>query len=375
MLGPAHPLRGGIAAYNERLAREFQLRGDDVTLYSFSLQYPVFLFPGKTQYSNETAPTDLKIVTCVNSINPLNWIVTGLKLKKLKPDVLILRFWIPFMGPCLGTIARIVKLNHHTTIIAILDNIIPHEKRIGDKILSKYFLKSCDGFIAMSKQVIDDLISFLPSAKPLLIPHPVYDHYGDAVPKDVACKELNIDPEQKYILFFGFIRNYKGLDILLKAMAVPAMKSSGIKLIIAGEFYEDEQPYLTLIQDLGIKDQLILATSFIPDQRVKYYFSAASLVVQPYKSATQSGISQMAYHFLKPMVVTNVGGLPEIVPHMKTGYVVEISPIAVADAILDFFENNRENDFIEHLKIESKKYTWNRIVMGIDELSQSILKK
>jgi len=356
IVGPAHPLRGGIAAFNERMANELINEGHDVQIITFSLQYPGFLFPGKTQFSSEPAPKNIPITVEVNSVNPLNWIKIGNKIKALKPDLLILRFWIPFMGPCLGTIGKIAKKNKHTEVIGFLDNVIPHEHRIGDKHLTNYFIKSCDRFIAMSKQVVDELRQFT-SKSCKMIPHPVYDHYGDTMTKSAACAHLQLNENQKYLLFFGFIRNYKGLDILLEAMADSRIKNAGIKLIVAGEFYGDASPYHQLIEKSGNSESIILHTDYIADDEVKYFFSAADLIVQPYKSATQSGISQLAYHFEKPMVVTNVGGLPEIVHHLKTGYVVEVNHQAIADAIIDFFEKNNSLPFAPYLKEEKKKYS------------------
>jgi D-inositol-3-phosphate glycosyltransferase len=366
IVGPAHPLRGGIAAFNERMANELINEGHDVQIITFSLQYPGFLFPGKTQYSSEPAPKNIPISVEVNSVNPLNWIKIGNKIKALKPDLLILRFWLPFMGPCLGTIGKIAKKNKHTEVIGFLDNIIPHEHRIGDHQLTNYFVKSCDRFIAMSKQVVEELKQFTnKSCK--MIPHPVYDHYGDVMNKSEACAHLNIDAQQKYLLFFGFIRNYKGLDLLLEAMADKRIKEAGIKLIVAGEFYGDASPYHQLIEKSGNSESIILRTDYIADDEVKYYFSAADLVVQPYKSATQSGISQLAYHFEKPMVVTNVGGLPEIVHHGQTGYVVAVNQQPIADAIIDFFAGNKGVQFAPYLKEEKKKYSWESLAKGILE--------
>ncbi len=364
IVGPAHPLRGGIAAFNERMANELINEGHDVQIITFSLQYPGFLFPGKTQFSSEPAPKNIPITVEVNSVNPLNWIKIGNKIKALKPDLLILRFWIPFMGPCLGTIGKIAKKNKHTEVIGFLDNVIPHEHRIGDKQLTNYFIKSCDSFIAMSKQVVDELRQFT-SKSCKMIPHPVYDHYGDTMTKSAACAHLQLNENQKYLLFFGFIRNYKGLDILLEAMADSRIKKAGIKLIVAGEFYGDASPYHQLIEKSGNSESIILHTDYIADDEVKYFFSAADLIVQPYKSATQSGISQLAYHFEKPMVVTNVGGLPEIVHHLKTGYVVEVNHQAIADAIIDFFEKNNSLSFAPYLKEEKKKYSWESLAKGI----------
>lgn len=372
ILGSAHPLRGGLAAYNERLAREFIKQGHSVQLYTFSLQYPEFLFPGTTQYSDEAAPDDLYIHVKVNSINPLNWYAVGKEIAKLNADLLIIKFWLPFMAPCLGTIARLAKRNKKTKVISILDNIIPHEKRIGDVALSKYFVNSVDAFIAMSKSVMNDLARFDTDKARFFNPHPLYDNFGEAISKLDAYKKLGLEINTEYILFFGFIRDYKGLDLALKAMADERVRNLNVKLIVAGEFYTDAQPYLKLIEELNIKDKLILKTDFIPDSEVRYYFSAADMVVQPYKHATQSGVTQICYHFNRPMLVTNVGGLPEIVPHQKVGYVVEPNETAIADAIVDFYEKHLEFVMRDQIKLEKHKYTWTALTEKIFKLYEML---
>ncbi|MHA4811227.1 HAD-IIIA family hydrolase [Flavitalea flava] len=375
ILGPAHPLRGGgITTFNQRLAREFIQEGYDCTIYSFSLQYPSFLFPGTSQYSNEPAPEGLKILSRINSINPLNWIRIGEELRKAKPDIIVVRYWIPFMGPALGTILRRVRKNNHTKIIAITDNIRPHEKRPGDTTFTRYFLKSCDAFITMSSKVMQDLREFETTKPAREVPHPLYDNFGEAISRQAAREELrsrkglNIGKEDKVILFFGFIRRYKGLDILLDAMADKRIRSSGIKLLIAGEYYEDPKPYQEQIGKLNIADSLILRTDFIPDREVKYYLCAADVIVQPYRNATQSGVTPLAYHFERPMIVTNVGGLPALVPHEKAGLVAEPEAKALADAILRFFQAGSDY-FLPQLLKEKQKYSWSRLVASIEELA------
>ena len=366
ILGSAYPLRGGgIATYNERLARAFQDNGDTVKIITFSLQYPSFLFPGSTQYSTEAPPADLDIEVLVNSINPINWIKVGHKIKKLRPDLLIMRYWIPFMAPCLGTIARRVRKNKHTKIISIVDNIIPHENRPGDKLLSGYFVNSVDGFITMSHNVLNDLSLFDKTKPRMYCLHPLYDNFGDIEKKSGARQKLSLDPKFKYLLFFGFIRDYKGLDLLIEAMADERLKGSEIKLLVAGEFYADSKPYFDLIKKHGLNEQIIMSNDFIPDGKVAQYFNAADLVVQPYKDATQSGVTQVAYHFEKPMITTNVGGLSEMVPDGKVGYVVEPKVGEIADAIVKFFKLDNEQEFIENIKIEKKKYSWNKMLEAI----------
>lgn len=369
IIGPGHPLRGGLATFNQRLAKQFTDEGHTCSIYSFSLQYPGFLFPGTTQYTDEPAPENLVIHSAINSINPLNWIKVGRRLRREKPDIILVRFWLPLMGPALGTILRKVRKNKHTRIICLADNVIPHEKRPGDKPFTRYFLKSCDAFITMSEKVMGDLRLFEKSKPALLVPHPLYDSFGEAVSREEARKHLGLPAGDKLVLFFGFIRKYKGLDLLLQAMALPEMKAQDIKLLVAGEFYEDAKPYQDLINELGIAGQLILRTDFIPDSEVRYYLCAADAVIQPYRNATQSGVTPLAYHFEKPMVVTNVGGLPSLVPHDKVGLVVEPEPAAIAAGISRFYQLG-ENYFIPHLRKEKEKYSWANLVQAIRNLAE-----
>lgn len=373
IIGPGHPLRGGLATFNQRLAKEFNDNGDDCSIYSFSLQYPSFLFPGKTQYSEDPAPSGITIHTAINSINPLNWIKVGNRLKKERPDIIVVRYWLPFMGPALGTILRRVKKNRHTKIICIADNVIPHEKRPGDKSFTRYFLKSCEGFITMSEKVLFDLRTLEKDKPAKLVRHPLYDNFGGIISKQQARQHLGLPEHENIILFFGFIRRYKGLDILLEAMQLLKSRNAGIKLMIAGEFYEDEKPYLEQIQRSGIEDQLIIRTRFIADSEVKYYLCAADAVIQPYRNATQSGVTPLAYHFEKPMVVTNVGGLPLLVPDQKVGLVVDPDPESIATGILRFYQLG-ENHFIPHLRIEKQKYSWANMANTITELANVIQK-
>lgn len=358
LLSPAHPLRGGIAASSERLALEFQNPGHEVVLFSFSLQYPGLLFPGKTQLTDDPAPAGLRIRTLLNSVNPLNWVRSGLALAREAPDLVITRFWLPFMGPCLGTVLRVARWlsKKRFRSVALVDNIIPHEKRPGDRLFAKYFTGACDEFVVMSHSVGEEIGRF--SNKPVrYAPHPIYDIYGAPVPKEEARTMLGLTENAPVVLFFGFIRPYKGLDLLLEALA----QTPGTHALVAGECYDAWTPYETLIQQFHLEDRVHLFTDFIPADQVRLYFSAADLVVQPYKTATQSGISQIAYHFDKPMVVTNVGGLPEIVPHGVAGYVVEPEPGAIAAAIRDFFDHHREEAMIAGVQQEKKRFSWTNL--------------
>jgi len=371
IIGPAYPLRGGLATYNERLARAFQAAGDEVRIVTFSLQYPDFLFPGQTQFSTEAGPTDLAIEVSINSINPLSWVGVGRRLRRERPDLVVFRFWLPFMGPALGTVARLAQANGHTRIVAITDNVIPHEKRLGDGPLTRYFLRACDGFVTMSRSVLADLQGLGFGTKPALYrPHPLYDNFGPAKPKADALAALGLSPQFRYVLFFGFIRAYKGLDILFEALADVRVAALPVKLVIAGEFYEDAAPYEALIKKHNLESRLVRATDFIPNERVADYFSAADLVIQPYKNATQSGVSQVAYHFGRPMLVTDVGGLAELIPAGVVGYVVPPTPSAIADALVDFYTNDREETFATGVRQEAKKFSWEVMVAALKEVGR-----
>ncbi len=369
ILGTAYPFRGGLASFNERLAYELQDMGHEVMIYTFTKQYPDFLFPGKTQLSESEAPQKLEIAQKIHSYNPLNWGKVGKELRKIAPDLLIAKFWIPFIGPSLGTIIKRAKKNGHTKAISIIDNIIPHESRIGDRQLANYFTKQIDHFVVMSKSVGEEMKEF--TTQPVIYsPHPVYDNYGEPVSREEALQKLNLNPEKKYILFFGFIRDYKGLDLLLEAMAQDILRQQNIQLIVAGEYYSNEEKYTQLIEKLQIKDQLVLFNSFIPNEEVKYYFSAADLVVQPYKSATQSGISQIAVHFEVPMVVTDVGGLKEIVKDQINGYIVQKDPASIAQAITQFYADNKQQEFKEKIVLEKEQYSWKYFAKAVLDLKR-----
>jgi D-inositol-3-phosphate glycosyltransferase len=372
-LGPAHPYRGGLASFNDRLAGQFTAEGHNIDIVTFRLQYPRILFPGKTQYTDSPPPEGIRITRQINSINPLNWIITGLRIRKAKPDILLIRYWLPFMGPCLGTIARIAKSNNHTIPICIFDNVIPHESRPGDRLFTRYFTRSINGAIVMAGSVLDELTSFRPGIPVSLSPHPLFDKYGKSVSRAEALSSLKLDEKNRYLLFFGFIRAYKGLDILIKAFADKRLRKKNLKLIVAGEFYEDDAPYRQLIKLYDLENEVIIYDHFIKDSDIPLYFGAADLVVQPYKSATQSGVTQIAFHYEKPMLVTDVGGLREIVNDRVCGYVVKPQPEDIAEAIIDYFGNKREEQFTEGVKLEKEKFTWDKMTASIIEVYKKCL--
>ena len=372
-LSPSFPYRGGLASFNDRLARQFTDEGHEIDIYTFKLQYPKILFPGKTQYTDGPPPHDLRITRIVNSINPFNWIRTGLKIKKEKPDILLIRYWLPFMAPCLGTIARIARQNGKTKVITIFDNVIPHEKGPGDRILTKYFISGIDGAIVMSQTVLNDLKSFRSGIPVKFNPHPLFDNYGEKKERSEALRLLNLSQEHRFLLFFGFIRAYKGLDLLIESFSDERLRRLKLKLVIAGEFYEDDKPYRELVKKYNLGEDVIFFDRFIRDEEVPLFFSIADLVVQPYWSATQSGVTQVAFHYDKPMLVTDVGGLREIVPHGKCGYVVKPDREKIADSIIDFFENNRYSQFAEGVRDAKEKFSWNKMTSSIIHLYMEII--
>ncbi|MBR4230240.1 MAG: glycosyltransferase family 4 protein [Bacteroidales bacterium] len=366
ILGPAWPYRGGIAAFNERLARQYQTEGHEVEIITFTLQYPSFLFPGKTQFSEEPAPEGLEISRRINSVNPFSWLRVGRYLRRRRPDLIVTPFWLPFMAPCFGTILSRAK-RKGCRRVAILHNLIPHEHRIGDRQFASYFIRSNDAFITLSRSVLEDIDQFDPKRERPRVysPHPIYDHYGQTLTTGEARKAIGLREEGRYVLFFGFIREYKGLDLLLSAMADERLEQLGVKLIVAGEFYGDPKPYMEQLRSLDLGSRVVMHTEFIPDHEVNRYFCAADIVAQPYKSATQSGVSQIAYNFEKPMLVTNVGGLPEIVPDGKAGFVVAPDAQQIADALVRFYKEDWNDRLTEGVRDEKKRYLWDSFTAAI----------
>ena len=367
LLGPAHPYRGGLASIMETMAREWQSRGHEVRIYTFTVQYPSLLFPGKTQYVTTPAPEDLHIERVMNTVNPLNWLDLGLRLRRECPDMVVMKYWTPFMAPCFGTIARIARSNGVTKFVCQIDNVEPHEHHIIDRPCNHYYLGAVDGFVYMSEQVHGELKAYT-SAPALFSPHPMFENFGKAVERDEACRRIGIDPAQRYTLFFGLIRDYKGLDLLLKAWAkwMPERR----KLLIAGEFYASREKYISLIEELGLQDRVVLHDRFIADEDVKYYFSAADALVLPYRTATQSGVTQIAYNFSLPMIVTRVGGLPEIVPDGRVGLVCEADAESIKEALQALYDGDRLQTFKENFAQERKRFSWAAMCDRLEEVYQ-----
>lgn len=369
ILGPAHPYRGGLASIMEIMARTFQRRGDEVDIKTFTLQYPSLLFPGESQTVATPPLADLRICRCVNTMNPLNWVRVGRRIRRERPDFVLMKYWTPFMAPCFGTIARIARGNGHTKVLCQIDNVEPHERHLTDKPFNRYYLHSVDGFVYMSEQVHSELRAYS-DAPALFSPHPLFENFGERVERSEACVRLGLDPANRYVLFFGLIRDYKGLDLLLDAWAQlrRAGRTEGRRLIVAGEFYTAREPYLNRIADNGLQDEVLLHDRFIPDDDVKYYFSAADFVVQPYKTATQSGVTQIAYQFCVPMVVTAVGGLPEIVPDGRVGYVCPPTAEGVAAAMDRMYEGDALKRFRENCVEERRRFSWEEMCSRVTEL-------
>ena len=373
ILGTAYPFRGGLATFNERLARQLQAEGHQVEVITFTLQYPSFLFPGKTQYSTEDAPTDLLISQQVNSCNPLNWIKVGHRIRKMQPDLLITCYWMAFFAPCYSIIERLAKRNGKTRTIALVHNMIPHEPSILDKLFAPFYVRSTDGFVALSESVVQDINRLDRNNKPKTsYPHPIYDHYGEQMSKEEACQALNLNPENQYMLFFGLVRAYKGLDLLLDAFGKVKDQLPNLQLIVAGEFYEDEDKYRAQISNNQLTNKVIIKNEFIADADLRKYFGAANLIVQPYKTATQSGVTQVAFHFEKPMLVTNVGGLGEIVHDHKMGYAVEPNADAIAAALTDYYTHSRQAVYTEYLIKQKDNYSWSKLAESFVKIHNKI---
>lgn len=367
ILGPAYPLRGGIADFNESLAKALKNQGHEVVLYSFKFQYPKFLFPGKTQFRERAPSQNLTIRPEVHSMNPLNWGKVASKIVAEQPDLVITRFWLPVMGMSLGSICGKIR-KKGIKVVAIVDNVIPHEKRPGDTQLTRFFMKRCDAFIGMSQSVINDLQQFTNSKNVKLIPHPIYNVFGEPAEQEEALRSLQLDQNRQRILFFGLIRAYKGLDILLKALPEILKQEPELDLIVAGEFYDEEEKYRNLVQELQLENHVFFHNYFIPDEQVKYYFAASDCVVQPYKSATQSGITQIAYNFNTPMIVSNVGGLPEIVENGVAGLVVDPNAKAFAQAVKTFYKNGGRPHYERGVIEGKKRFSWDYFLNGFWEL-------
>ena len=371
IIGPAYPLRGGPAVFNENLAWHCQQSGIETEILSYTYQYPSFLFPGSTQFNTSDAPKDqIKRRVLIHTLNPYTWWTTAKYIKQQKPDVILIRFWLPFFAPALGSIARLVFKS--TRVIALTDNVIPHETRIGDRMLIRYFIKSCHGFITMSKSVKDEL-EHLNIKKPIaLTPHPLYETYGPAMERKKAREILQLPMDADIVLYFGLIRHYKGLDLLIEAFNNCAAQLPNMYLLIAGECYEKPEPYSAMIAESAYKQRIIWHQHFIKDEAIPAYFCAANLAAQTYRHATNSGVSMLAYYYRTPLLVTATGGLQDIVPHNKAGFCIPVNTSAIAEHLVLYFKNNLEQPFKRGLESERIKYQWSAFLDALQTLYKSI---
>ncbi len=369
-IGTCFPMRGGLAQFNAILARELSKR-HEIAFLSFSRQYPDLFFPGKTQFVTEeeaARAAQFPADPVLDSINPISWWRTARRAAAKKPDLIIFKYWMPFFAPAFGTISRWIKRWSGARVLFVCDNIVPHERRPFDGLLTRYAVSPVDAFVTMSASVSEDLQKVKPGAKWELVPHPVYDLFGERVDKQAALETLGL-PDGDWILFFGYIRRYKGLDLLIESL--PKVRTRrDVRLLVAGEFYDNEERYRDLVREHGVEDAVVFRSDYIPEDQVATYFSAIDVVTLPYHSATQSGIIQVAYHLDTPVICTDVGGLGEVVLDQKTGFVVPPEdPQAVADAILRFYDEDWGERMRRQVEIEKAKYSWDRLVEAIERLS------
>lgn len=373
LIGTAYPWRGGIAHYIGLLAKHLRA-SHSVDVVTFSRQYPKLLFPGKSQEESGEPGIPLQTQTLIDSLNPFNWIRVGWMLRKRNYDVVIFKYWLPFFGPCFGTICKVIRWKKQTIVLALCDNVVPHEKRIGDMLFTRYAFSSVDGYLVQSGIVERDLLKIKPDAMYRRVEHPVYEIFGNPIEKTSARRALSLT-SAKVLLFFGYIRAYKGLDILLETMSL-LRETGDVCLLVVGEFYENETHYRLLAEKLGIAARVRFVSEYVPNEKVAVYFSAADCVVLPYRSATQSGIVQIAYNFDKPVIVTNVGGLAEVVKEGETGFIVPPNdPTALAEAIQQFYNGGGEEIFAPHIRQEKKRFSWQALVEAIETFTKEIYER
>ncbi len=369
IIGPAYPFRGGIAEFNNNLCSTYQKLGIDCQVLSFSVQYPGILFPGSSQFESQPREIDFKVHRIINSINPISWFKAVKFVKKFSPDYVLTAYWIPFIGISTGFVMKKIKKLFPTLVLA--HNIQPHDAKPFDRQITSFFLKQARGVVLLSKAVERELDEFDSSLPRMIGFHPLYD-FGPKVDRQEALQMLGIEPS-KYVLFFGLIKKYKGLDILLKAFATDKLRQTDIKLIVAGEFYDNKRFYLDMIEQLGLKERVLLFDYFIPTHQVKYFFSVADAVILPYRSATQSGVTQVAYHFEVPMIVSDVGALPDLVPDGKAGFVFKSGDYQqLADKIIKIYDDGNLLKFKKFIAEKKKEFSWEKLVEQINQFYNSL---
>lgn len=369
LVGPVYPYRGGIAHFTEATAHALKERGHDVTALTFTRQYPRRLFPGRSQLESRPPVRPVPSVRLIDSINPLSWFRAAQHIMREAPDVVLFQQWMPFFAPAFGTIARLLRAQG-IRCLAVVHNALPHERRLGDTALSRYLFNACDGFVALSRMVANDLRRLTSYRVPMQqVAHPPYHQFGDALDAAEARHRLNLPGDAQVLLFFGFVRAYKGLDVLLEALPHIREYLPKVHLVIAGEFYEDEEPYRELIRTQGLTDYVVLHAHYIPTESVPTYFSAADVVVQPYRSATQSGVAQVAFHFEKPVITTDVGELAAEVPDEEAGFVVPPEdPAELAAAVVRFFQEGWADRLEDGVRRTRQRHGWDEVATAVERL-------
>jgi len=369
LVSPMYPFRGGIAHLSESIAKGFLDRGCQVEAVTFTRQYPKLLFPGKTQY--ETNPVSDQVVKAkrlIDSLNPFSWFKAAKYIRDIEPDVVIFRYWLPFFAPAFGTIARQLARSNIKCVV-VVDNALPHKRGMGDIVLGRYFFKVVQGCVVMSSSVGQDVDLLNPSCPRAFAPHPLYDTFGKPANRGQARKKLQMDPDAPIILFFGFIRKYKGLHVLIESMREVLKVLPNICLLVAGEFYEDKIRCQDMIKEFDLSEHIIFFDWYIPKDEVADYFAATDVVVQPYLSATQSGVAQVAYHFEVPIITTNVGGLAEAIPHEKAGLIVPPNDAsALAKAIIRYFSESMKNRLTQGVQRQKQSFGWGRLLDAIESM-------
>ncbi len=366
IIGTAYPMRGGIAHFMALLYKTLLEHGHKVKIISFKRQYPSIFFPGKTQQDKSQEIEPLPSEAILDSIGPMSWLKTFLRIYQYQPQLIIFKYWMPFFAPCYAAVSFLTRLFTNAKIMYICDNIVPHESRPEDRLLTRIGLWNVHYFIVMSKIVKEALLSYRPQAKYHEAPHPVYEYFQDKYTQQQARQEFRLSIDDKVILFFGYVRQYKGLQILLEAMP-QVLKALPVKLLVAGEFYDNKENYTSLIKKLTIEKAVAIFDDYIPNEKVGLFFSAADVVVLPYITATQSGIIQIAYHYNKPVITTRVGGLCEVVEEGKTGFTVPPeNSEKLATAIVNFYKANETIHFAENIKSYKQQFSWHRFVSEIE---------
>ncbi|MDQ1264902.1 MAG: hypothetical protein QG635_51 [Bacteroidota bacterium] len=364
-----YPYRGGIAQFNGSLFRALEKK-HEIRAFNFSRQYPDFLFPGKTQYVGTDDTADpIPSLRCLDSINPLTYIKTANEIKKFNPDLLLLDYWMPFFAPSLGYPANRLKKNG-VVVLSLLSNIIPHEPKPGDNFLTKKFLNQCHGYIILADALKKDLTSLKPEAKYICHHHPNYRHFGSKIPQNAAKQKIGIPDGKKTLLFFGLIRHYKGLDILLQSMKE---LDDSYYLIIAGEVYGNDKLYSEIIKENNLESRILFVNKYLADSELSPYFSAADACVLPYRTATQSGIVGVSYNFELPVITTDVGGLKEVVEPYGNGIVIAKADVRLlAEAIESYFNRNMKEKFVENIRASAKYFSWEHLADSIADFYEII---